>query len=753
MPPFLNNAFLIGLAAAALPILIHLFNRRPAQQVVFPSIEYLREITLKRVRRVRLREFLLLALRVLIIGLFALAMARPAIQGASRVARGSSTVAILLDNSWSLNAADPTRSGDLPIDATPGGNDDGTCLGLAKQRAEEVLDLMGEEDKAVLAFFGRPVVVPFQTPTANANLLRQELRKAPVSAGRADLGAALDQVLPIVRAAHTLNKEIFVISDFQQQDLEEWANAARERGAVALRAGESSSIRNALGAAVIGTAWADSAAGVSAGGFELPDDVRIYLVPVRETKVSNVTLQSVRYDAAGGASGHGRVLATVVNHGEEPVTERIVRAVAADGAGSLDLGDAGFSLPPLGQSEVEISLSGVPADGAIEVRLGADLCEYDNRGYLVTGSSGARKVLLITGGGEVPGATNGDEGLFIRTALDPTGRGELFQVQTARAEILTDPAGWTADVVVLANVGRLSEQAVENLGRFRGQGGGILIALGQRVDPRYYNTEVLGKLSSISLLNILSDEGEGTYRSFRPTVLGHPVFSGFQLGPGQDLSSSRFRKIVECRIGSGARVLADWSGSLPALVEDNGLMLFTSSLDGDWNDFVTSASFLPFIHQATGYLANRTGNDRGPQAVGSPLEVTLPLESFQGQVTCVDPTGGNSPVSIAPTDRTARLRSERTALPGIYRFVDGTGKRVASFAVNLDGKEGDLAIASKELQTRVFGRGAQFLAAGQRITRELLEGRYGQELWRPLLIAVLILLVVESLLARGKILT
>ncbi|MBK8230837.1 MAG: BatA domain-containing protein [Candidatus Eisenbacteria bacterium] len=759
MPPFLNNAFLIGLVAAALPILIHLFNRRPAQQVVFPSIEYLREITLKRVRRVRLREFLLLALRVLIIGLFALAMARPAIQGASRVARGSSTVAILLDNSWSLNAADPTRSGDLPIDASSGGNDDGTCLGLAKQRAEEVLDLMGEEDKAVLAFFGRPVVVPFQTPTANANLLRQELRKAPLSAGRADLGAAIDQVLPIVRAAHTLNKEIFVISDFQQQDLEEWANAARERGAVALRSGEHRPFGSALGAAVIGTAWADSTTGEGAAtgegtrGFELPDDIRIYLVPVRETKVSNVTLQSVRYDATGGASGHGRVLATVVNHGEEPVTERIVRAVAADGGSSSDLGDAGLSLPPLGQSEVEISLASVPADGAIEVRLGADLCEYDNRAYLVTGNSGARKVLLITGGGEVPGSTSSDDGLFIRTALDPTGRGEIFQVQSARTEILTDPAGWTADVVILANVGRLSEQAVENLGRFRGQGGGILITLGQRVDPRYYNTEVLGKLSSISLLNILADEGEGTYRSFRPTVLGHPVFSGFQLGPGQDLSSSRFRKIVECRIGSGARVLADWSGSLPALVEDNGLMLFTSSLDGDWNDFVTSASFLPFIHQATGYLAHRTGDDRGPQAVGSPLEATLSLESFQGQVTCVDPTGGNSPVSIAPTDRTARLRSERTTLPGIYRFVDGAGKRVATFAVNLDGKEGNLAIASKELQTRVFGRGAQFLAAGQRITRELLEGRYGQELWRPLLIAVLILLVVESLLARGKLLT
>ncbi len=485
---------------------------------------------------------------------------------------------------------------------------------------------------------------------------------------------------------------------------------------------------------------------------ELPDGVRVYLVPVRDRRIDNVTLERVRFDAAGGATGSGRVVATLVNHGESAVNERLVRVVAADPlANDRELGDASASIPPLGQAEVEVSLAHLPEDGSLEVRLGTDLLEYDNRAYVVAGKGGSRKVLLISGATIASG--DADEDLFLKSALDPTGKGEFFSVQMAGPEILTDPAGWEADVVILANVGRLSEQAVENLGRFRAGGGGILITLGGRVDPRYYNTEILGKLSTISLLNILQEEGQGTYRSFRPTVLGHPIFSGFGLGPGQDLSSSRFRKIVECRIGSGARVLADWSGSLPALVEENGLMLFTSSLDGEWNDFVTSASFLPWLHQSVGYLANRGGGERGPQIVGGPLEATLPLDSFQGPVTCLDPSGGRTPVDSSPSDRTARLRSERTSIPGIYRFVDASGKRLAAFAVNLDPKEGDLEVAPRELETRVFGRGAQVLAAGQKITRELLEGRYGRELWRPLLIAVLILLAVESILARGKILT
>ena len=37
---FLNPLFLIGLAAAAIPIIIHLFTRRRPREVRFPSLEF-----------------------------------------------------------------------------------------------------------------------------------------------------------------------------------------------------------------------------------------------------------------------------------------------------------------------------------------------------------------------------------------------------------------------------------------------------------------------------------------------------------------------------------------------------------------------------------------------------------------------------------------------------------------------------------------------------------------------------------------
>ncbi len=716
---FLNALFLAGLAAAALPILIHLFARRPARDVVFPSLEYLREIASKRVRRVRIKQWLLLALRVAIIALFAIAMGRPVLQGnASDLTRGSSTVAIILDNSYSLGAS-------LPMD-DPRQGEAGALLDAAKQRAEEVLGLMTDEDRGLLVLAGRPVSAPFQTPVTSLGLLSQEIARAEIVPGRADLGAAIAQVTPVLAQARTMNKEIFVISDFQQQDLEDWAKGATPRGTLASRLG------------LIGEAYADS--GVAA--LVLPEGVRLYLVPVRTTAIDNVSIERVRFDPAG-SGGRGRVVATVVNHGVEPVRDRLARLIPEVAP------DAVFSVVPGGRTDVEFVLSQLPSEGAVEVRLGSDLLEYDNRAWVVTGEASTPRVWVVSDGGVGgAGASGGAE--FIATALDPLGGGEFFQVRTVGPDALSDPAGIDAQVVVMLDVPRLSDQAVESLGRFRARGGGILIALGERTDPRYYNTQVLSKLSSIELRNVVRDEGAGTYRTLRPIIASHPAFAGFGLGPGEELGSARYRQIIEAHAGADARVLAEFSGNLPAVVEDNGVVLFTSSLDGSWNDFPTSASFLPFVHQLVRSLATRAGADRAALVVGSVLEASLPQGAVNPPVTCVDPLDGRTAVQTTPIDALTRLRAPATTLPGLHRFVDDSGRTVAAFAVNLDPTEGELSLASTDLRTRVFGRAAQQIAAGETITRDLLEGRYGRELWRWILGLVLLLLVAETLLARGR---
>ena len=735
---FLNPLFLVGLTAAALPILIHLFSRRRAKELPFSSLEFLQEISRQKVRRMRLRQWLLLALRVLIIALFALAMGKPVHRGSGLASRGSSTIAIVLDNSWSMAAADPRLTGETPTamtvgaadpgataaggtgtGASNGGVDDrGTVYALARERALEILDLMAEGDRALLALSGRPVAIPFATSIADAGLLRQEIRRATLSAGRSDLPAALAQVIPLLAGARTMNRELFIVSDFQKHDLDAWREAARDgSGAVA----ES-----------------------LAASFSIPEGIIVYLVPARMESMANVSLARLRHEAATTLARGGRLVVTLANHADSPVRERVLRASSALGDRMI-LGDAVYDLPAGGRDDVAIPLSALPGDGAIEVKSGADALEWDNTGWFVAGDPGARRVLLVTGGSP-------EEGRFLRTALDPEGTGEFYQVRETTPEGLATEPDWNAQVVILSNVGRLSVPAVENLVRFKARGGGILLGLGDRIDPRYYHTEILPRLSSVELLNIAAEDAPGTFRSLRPLVLAHAIFGGFPIGPGDDLGSARFGKLVTCRTGQEARVLAEFGRSYPAILEEPGFLLFTSSLDGQWNDFVLSASYPPLLHKMVGYLASRGGEEGRVGLVGARLEAMVPESDVEGAVTCVDPLGTRTPVEASPVERTIRLRSQPAPWPGIYRFEDVSGRTLTRFAVNLDATEGDLAVANPESMKGLFGREAKILEPQQEITRELLTGRYGRELWKPLLIMVLLLLGVESLLGRGRLL-
>src|SRR5437588_13086292 len=74
---FLTPAFLIGLAALAVPILVHLIQRERKRVIEFPSLMFIRRIPYQSVRRRRIRHWFLLLMRAAAIALIVAAFARP----------------------------------------------------------------------------------------------------------------------------------------------------------------------------------------------------------------------------------------------------------------------------------------------------------------------------------------------------------------------------------------------------------------------------------------------------------------------------------------------------------------------------------------------------------------------------------------------------------------------------------------------------------------------------------------------------
>lgn len=190
----LSPLFLLGLAALAVPVIVHLVRRTRAPQVDFPSLMFVRRIPQRTIRKKRLQNLLLLLMRALAILLVVLAFARPFLTGSGRQAfeRDRSNI-ILLDTSLTMRQGDRFQK--------------------AKSRALGIIDSIQGEKAALITFNRGFEVVERLTPdTSKLKVAVQALQ--PTSFGT-DLTQAIRGAESLFTDDRSKARRIFVVSDFQ----------------------------------------------------------------------------------------------------------------------------------------------------------------------------------------------------------------------------------------------------------------------------------------------------------------------------------------------------------------------------------------------------------------------------------------------------------------------------------------------------------------------------------------------------------
>jgi hypothetical protein len=195
---FLTPAFLVGAAALAIPVLIHLINREKRVVVQFPSLMFLHKIPYRSIRRQKLRHLLLLALRCLALLLFVAAFARPWFQRSRHAGAASSSareVVVLLDRSYSMGYGDRWTK--------------------AVAKAREIIGTIGPGDRATIVLFGNdPVAV--SEPTADRTRLENALKTAKLSSDGTRYAPAIKMAGDIAGGSNLPKKDVVLISDFQR---------------------------------------------------------------------------------------------------------------------------------------------------------------------------------------------------------------------------------------------------------------------------------------------------------------------------------------------------------------------------------------------------------------------------------------------------------------------------------------------------------------------------------------------------------
>ena len=188
---FLSPLFLAAAVAAAVPILLHLFRRRTEVVVDFPSVRLLERVPIERQHRRRLREIILLILRVTALILLALSFARPYVAVALAPLTAPLTV-VAVDTSMSLSA--------------PG------QFTQAREAARQAVQSAPSSDAVSLVSFSdsATVVVP---PTTDRSAVTSAIDALDAGAGGTRFRTALARISDVIGAREA---RVVFVTDLQR---------------------------------------------------------------------------------------------------------------------------------------------------------------------------------------------------------------------------------------------------------------------------------------------------------------------------------------------------------------------------------------------------------------------------------------------------------------------------------------------------------------------------------------------------------
>ncbi len=743
--PFLHPLILwTGLAAATVPVVIHLLNRRRYRRVPWAAMQFLLESVRRNRRRLRLEELLLLAVRTLIVLLLAVGLARFTGCGAMRMLPGGDAgqaAVFVLDDSYSLGQ----RVADQSVFALARGD-------LADQVAR-----MTQADRATLLVTSRPEAPVGQVDVnTDPNALAQRVREIPLSSRRARLASALSAAGELL-ADQSGTRRVFLLSDIRKADLVDPAAAGQ---------------------------LADAYQKLVEVGAEL------IVIDYGRPPSANLTLQSVQLVERFAVAGMpARIQLTIANQGPRPATNVEIRlsaryAGAADGepvALPVQMID---EIPPGDSRQAEIRILPPQAGSAVlSARLAADELPGDNEAHLAIEVRPAIHALVVDGRKALE--PRDSESYFLASVIDPYDDGRFGTTcEVVPTDSLDDVDFGDYDLVFLTAVREFPLQpgsdgasypSLTRLEEYVRDGGGLVIFTGPQINLGFYNGPLFAEGSGLCPFRLAPPAGDprGRDRFVRldPKSIAADSVMGVFAGEGAVFTRLiRFygfhpadESVALSADGevSPPRVIArftDPAGSPAAVTRQLGrgtVIFFPTSASTAWTDWPIGriGTFAGVMH-ALFPRAARAQARLLTGAVGEPIAYVPPRAWFDATVLLQTPQYPAEPrVPLVADDEVAHLlRYQNPRVAGTYEMAfelpDGTKSRVF-FARNVDPAEGDLAMASRtDLATALGSDTFRYTRRSADSTATLASAGEQKEYWKWAIGAVLALLAIETWLAQ-----
>lgn len=775
---FLNPWLLLGLLGVVIPVLIHLFSRKSADNTEWGAMQFLADSMALRTKRIQLEDALLMAARCLIFGMIALALARPFSPPGSTIPYTIVLPALLLaiclfavaaalwDNrparAWLLLASATTllltgaaifyenylnlrRFGGasyqdiaLIIDASSSMTiqTDGAAQSNFERALDEARDIILKSNPSsafAIITAGTTPESHNQTPISDRTKLNEIIDTLVPSDGHMDAQAAILAATRTLESGQNEAKQIIVLSDaqragWQTEDSAGWHFVADARGS-------------------------------------LPNKPQLLLrrLPIR-LNFRNLAITDIQFSRdVIGVDREVSIDVTLENTGTEAVTPNSVQ---------LRIGKRTQTNSSLGQLTPGLRTTltfkhHFKRPGAHVVTASADLqddLDADNTFTTAVPIIDRLEVMIVEGN---PSPEFFDRAsAFVELALAPgmlSRQAYLIAPTIVPApQILSVQSFDTYKAVILADVPRLPASVAAELAEYVERGGGLLIIPGERALPEFYNR---WNTSPAKLEKLITGEASPNLQSFNHQAL-RKIAEPSSSDLGSVILTSYWQLTPRDKLSTIAAELNTGTPFVVARAQGNGKVIMTcSALDNRASNIASRDSFLPFLHELIYHLSNP---DTLKLALppGSPLSLniapptTTPEEQVLDTFNATDPLGQRREAQIVSNSQGTIAKVNGPTIAGLYEIeIPDTAREpfeknltpagTLPFTVARLPEESQLSPLTRADLARINRHIEVLEPVSTKEVHTILTGRsYGQELWKYLAIGVLILLILELLLTR-----
>jgi len=700
---FLNPFFLFGLLAVALPVIIHLINLRRPQKVSFSTLSFFNELRKSTIRRIRIKQYLLMALRALAVLFLALALARPFLPPTLTGSVSSSepkSVAILIDNSASMNRIG--SSGPLIDQAKSVAN---RIVGNANSSDRFLIRTTNAGDGASTAFTSKSRAVELiekVTATNTGHYTKEKFKS----------------VYEQLQDAPQSQAVIYLISDGQDSQLQDLKDMKlQEQG--------------------------------SQG-----KPVSLQLINLEQAKQQNVAVSSVSLKSQMLSQGSPVTLAVEVeNVGDAAVANQFV---SLEVEGELS-GQYETSLEPGETKEFTFQVV-LETTGDLTGRIivEGDEVDYDNTRFFVIRVPQTRSILLVNNQQKQSSFTS-----YLKPALEAA-RQTNTQLSFEEKKVNeVDQAQWGQyNAIVLDGIDTVPEYWFQDLRRYVQNGGGVLFFPSEKGDVKNYN-QFFSLFNAGNFSNVI-----GEYGSFNSVVRmaelqeGHPVLDElFSKKEDEqinvELPSLFYYYRYQQPSNTGTLNLLEAANNDPLLSEQQFgkgvLMVSALGADPGWSNFPVNPLFAPLYYRSILYASSSENGGLQQHELGTPF-------SWQG-------VGQESGVTLQINDTEYKPDIQQQA-EGIRINYEGRDWKPGILTINTDQTDHKVAVNQSIMESRfdtleeeqwqtMFSQAvnvnsiisAEDLSANS-LEDELNSAVFGKEIWNWFIWIALLFLVTETLVTR-----